>query len=758
MKPGSPFRISGYSCLRDDRSDGYAGSALLVRANLPFYQISLPSHPIDINLVAVRVFDISFISIYISQPNSSLISEILLTVASVPTPIIILGDFNGHHTSWGSSHSNTFGRLLSEMFDEANLCVINDGSITRRVLPSQDPQSVVDLTVCSPSLSFLLSWKTLPLSYGSDHFPIVITMSNCVTPQVNFNPSLKYRLTGVSRADWEYFTSTLDVATKSLIPVNIHNALSAYSMLVNVIISNADNCFPIKKQARTICRVSSPWWDSDCTAVIRNRKIAEIEYNNSMSDVNFIKYQRCAAEARKILTKKKKIGWKNFCENISPRTPSSVVWNQIKRFRGSCNYTNPSSNDPSSWIESFSDRLSPTSVPNIDSIPSSPSFISPSSYFDNDFSIIELNFALDGLKDSSPGIDGIPYSFIVNSPDSVKEYYLKLINIFFGYGIVPDQWKTQIVIPICKPGKSRSDPNSYRPIALSSVLVKVMEHMIKFRLEWIVESGNILAKTQFGFRKGMSTMDSLSLITSDIRIAFLKKESLVAVFLDIASAYDNVLLPILRNKLHQLSIPSRIVRYICNLLMDRNILIKHQGSFLPSRRVWKGLPQGSVLSPLLFSLYTHDLDHSISPLCQVLQYADDLALYVRSNSISDVKNDLNTALTLLGEWLKDHGLSLSASKSSCVIFSKKRIPPVIDLYIEQEKIRQLSSTKFLGVYLDSRLSGVSHCNYIADVCEKNINVLRSLSGVWWGSHLLPTVKNSFTMLLFVVIWIMDLFS
>lgn len=731
LKPGIQFRISGYSCLRDDRADGHAGSALFVRRTLPFSQIPLPSHSLDINLIAIRVFNISFISIYIPHPYSALIPDILLVISSVPSPIILLGDFNAHHTSWGSGHCDVFARLLLEMFDEANLCVINDGSITRRVLPSQDPKSAVDLTICSPSLSSLLSWKVLTSTYGSDHFPILISMPNCVSPQCNFNPCLKYRLAG---ADWPSFSSYLDNTSVNLTPVYSENVLSAYSMFVDTIIASANENIPLKKQASTRFRISTPWWDSDCTLAVKERKNAEIAYNNYMSPPNFIRYQRCAAKVRRVLSLKKKRGWINYCENLSPRTPSSLVWKQIKRYRGSCNSINITDNDPLSWIEAFSNKLAPPSVPYCDSIPDSTSFLPSLSNFDSNFSFHELQLALDGLRDTSPGVDGIPYSFIIKSPDCVKEYYLNLINRFFEYGSIPDQWKTQIIIPILKPGKSSSDPNGYRPIALSSVLAKIMEHMIKFRLEWIVESKGILAKSQYGFRKGMSTLDGLSLITTDIRIAFAKKESLIAVFLDIAAAYDNVLLPVLRNKLQQLSIPERLVRFISNLLMDRKILIKPQSSLLPVRNVWKGLPQGSVLSPLLYSLYTHDLDHSISPICKVLQYADDLAIYMRTNSMEDAKDNLNTALTLLDEWLKDHGLSLSASKSSCVVFSKKRIPPVIELYVGQALIRQVNGTKFLGIHLDSRLNGVPHANYISQICEKNVNVLRSLSGVWWGSH------------------------
>lgn len=733
LVPGSQFRIPGFTCLRDDRADGYAGSALFIRHSLPFSLVPLPVHSHNINLVAVRTFDITFISIYIPHPNSALIPDILCVISSVPSPIILLGDFNGHHTSWGSSHSDTFGRVLVEMFDEANLCVVNDGSITRRSLPFQDPRSAVDLTVCSPSLSPSLSWATLPSTYGSDHFPILINISNRVTPLHNFNPNLRYR---TSAAKWESYTDNLVNSASELPNLQYGTSsdffLSAYSKFVDCIISSANLHIPLKKQSSTWSKISPPWWDSDCTSAIKSRKTAELAYNASMTNEHFIEYKRTAAKVRRILSKKKKDGWKTFCENLSPRSPPSFVWRQIKRYRGTFVSPSITSYDPSSWVDDFTDKLSPTFVPPLDYLPSPLSFLPSISKLDCNFSLYELNQALNGLKDSSPGFDGIPYSFIVKSPLIIKNYFLSLINYFFEYGVVPDAWKTQVIIPIAKPGKNPSDYNSYRPIALSSVLAKIMEHLIKFRLEWIVENGNMISSSQFGFRKGLSTLDSLSIITTDIRTAIIKKESLFAVFLDISSAYDNVLLPVLRIKLQQLGIPERIVRFICNMLMDRKILVKIQGSCLSPRIVYKGLPQGSVLSPLLYSIYTSDLERSLT--CTCLQYADDLALYVNSVSRDVARNELNSSLNILGEWLKNHGMSLSPSKSYSIVFSKKRFIPSISLSISGEFIEQVNNVKFLGLKLDSRMTGVPHFSYIADKCEKNINILRSLSGVWWGSH------------------------
>lgn len=154
-------------------------------------------------------------------------------------------------------------------------------------------------------------------------------------------------------------------------------------------------------------------------------------------------------------------------------------------------------------------------------------------------------------------------------------------------------------MPALYSGKDPLDPNSRRPIALSSTLAKISESLIKHRIDWLTENGYILANTQFGFRKGMGTMGSLSLLITDIEIAFKQPGRQQA-------AYDNILLPVLKGKLNQLGLPEKLVQFIHNLLVERSVVIKSNSGFLPRRIVWKGLPQGSVLSSLLYNLYTYE--------------------------------------------------------------------------------------------------------------------------------------------------------
>lgn len=386
-------------------------------------------------------------------------------------------------------------------------------------------------------------------------------------------------------------------------------------------------------------------------------------------------------------------------------------------------------------MEEFSDRLAPPYVPNLSELPSYlTNHPENNDFLSSPFLISELRLVMDSLSDSSPGPDGIVYSFLTRSSPAALSYYLDLINTFYSSGLVPDSWKEQFVIPIPKPGKDSNLGASYRPIALSSTLCKVMEHLLKNRLDWFLESRGILPRFQFGFRKGKSITDSHSILSTDIRLAFSRGESMVAVFLDISAAYDNVLLSVLRDKMSQLSISRKVVNFISNLLMFRTIRVRWQGEVQAIRHTWRGLPQGSVLSPILFNIYSFDLDKSVNWACRTLQYADDVAIYCTDKSPLRAADMVNGALTSLGSWLNVHGLSLSSAKSSAIVFSRSLTAPPCRIVFNEEPIPIVDSVKFLGVFFDRRFVGSSHLLYIAKKCERNLNILKALSGSWWGAH------------------------
>lgn len=300
LRPNACFKIAGYACLRDDRDDGYAGSCLLINKSYSFTQIHLPPHGRNIGAVAAKVMDINFLSMYIPHPNVNLLSELTSICSYIPHPIIILGDFNTHHTSWGSHHSDSFSPYLLDLFDSINVSVINSGSPTHRVYPNQNPMSAVDLTLCSPNLSSILHWRTLPYTLGSDHYPIVISLPKTVVPIPASEPLLKYKLQGV---DWNTFAEEVDIRIRSLNPALIQDIETSYNNFTQILLECADTVFPKKKMGKKHL-LSPPWWDSECSAAVKNRKKAEKCYNMSMTSENFLKYQKSAAMCKKLLKKK----------------------------------------------------------------------------------------------------------------------------------------------------------------------------------------------------------------------------------------------------------------------------------------------------------------------------------------------------------------------------------------------------------------------------------------------------------------------
>ncbi|KAF4527958.1 hypothetical protein B566_EDAN016646 [Ephemera danica] len=154
------------------------------------------------------------------------------------------------------------------------------------------------------------------------------------------------------------------------------------------------------------------------------------------------------------------------------------------------------------------------------------------------FTINELNAAIFCTSDTAVGKDGISYSMLANSPLVIKSTLLKVINYAWTTGIFPDTWKTTIISPIPKPNKPKDQLSSYRPIALMSCVAKTFERMIKARLELYVEKNKIIPNNFTGFRKGYSTLDSLTQLINDIQIGLTNKLTTIAEMLDIKSAFD----------------------------------------------------------------------------------------------------------------------------------------------------------------------------------------------------------------------------
>lgn len=215
-------------------------------------------------------------------------------------------------------------------------------------------------------------------------------------------------------------------------------------------------------------------------------------------------------------------------------------------------------------------------------------------FLDLPFSEKELNFAISAVNTRSfPGVDRIDYHIISKFSPLGKSVLLKLYNQMYEQSVIPDEWRSYLVHFIPK-----ADSNKCRPISLSSCLGKIMERMLSNRLHWWLENNGLLSTSQFGFRKGKSCIDNLAILYSEILRGFDEKRKVPDAFLDIKSAYDNVLLDILGNKLLEIGIPSTARSFIFNMIRERKVTCRYH-EINEVKVTYKGLPQGSVLSPIL---------------------------------------------------------------------------------------------------------------------------------------------------------------
>ena len=311
---------------------------------------------------------------------------------------------------------------------------------------------------------------------------------------------------------------------------------------------------------------------------------------------------------------------------------------------------------------------------------------------------------------------------------------LEVYNHIWQTGDFPDCWHEAIVIPIPKPGKDHSDPNSYRPISLTSCVCKTLERMINDRLVWYFEHNNILTDIQCGFRKRKSTVDHLVRLESFIRDAFLNKQEVVSIFFDLEKAYDTTWKYGILKDLHEAGLRGRMPIFISNFLENRNFRVRLGSTFSDPFDQEMGVPQGSILSVTLFSLKINSLAKILSEDVQGSLFVDDFLMSYRAKNTRTCERKLQCCLRKIEEWCTENGFKFSPSKTVCVHFHNKRgMLPEPNLILNGKKIRVVRETKFLGVVFDQKLSFIPHLKALKCRCLKALDIIKVVSNQEWGA-------------------------
>lgn len=458
---------------------------------------------------------------------------------------------------------------------------------------------------------------------------------------------------------------------------------------------------------------------------------------------------------RKTIKNAKKEYWRKFCNSIGRETKIGKIWGMIKRMNGiNREYGYPVLTENESvavtdgekaemLVQSFTKVHSSSNISEEGrrgreaTLNENEEFLLQEEDADDlinvSFTKAEPNRALKKTKMSSPGKDQICYIMLNHLSESSKDILLELYNKVWEKGKVPRKWKEAVVIPIQKLGKDCKNPGSYRPIALTSNVCKIMERMINERLTYYVENKGYVSKYQSGFRRGRNTMDPALCLEHEIRKAQINRESVVAIFFDLEKAYDMMWKEGLLIKLHKIGIKGPMYRWIKDFLLERSIQVKIGKCYSDKTVIENGIPQGSIVSPLLFSIMINDVFMGLENGMGLSLFADDGAIWKRGRNLKFIMGKIQEAINKIEEWSFKWGFKFSVDKTKTMIFTKKRVVGNLKLKLYNQELERVKEIKFLGLWFDERMTWKVHVQKINDKCKKVLNVMRCLVGNEWGA-------------------------
>ena len=271
--------------------------------------------------------------------------------------------------------------------------------------------------------------------------------------------------------------------------------------------------------------------------------------------------------------------------------------------------------------------------------------------------------------------------------------------------------KTAKVIPIYK-SKARDDFSNYRPISILPTVSKILEKIVHKRLYDFMHKCNIFYPNQYGFRRKHSTLHAVTKLVTDIVQSKDKTDSTVSVFLDLSKAFDTINHDILLSKLEFYGIRGIALNWFKSYLYERKQYVTYNGTQSNTIEMSCGVPQGSVLGPLLFIIYTNDLPDCIENATTIL-FADDTTIYESASDINYLYRSMNSNLSRLTDWFRGNKLSLNVAKTNYMLFSHHiSTDESLELKMADQNIIQTNCSKFLGIHIDDKLKWNIHIDKI----------------------------------------------
>lgn len=639
-------------------------------------------------------------------------TEMLSFATSTDKEIILLGDANVDYLK----------RNVNCSFKDSLTVHGFTQTIKNATRITQSTSSLIDI-IATNMTSVIKETTVIPITF-SDH-----DMVGCVRKlnhvkfkpkQVNCRDYRKYNKDALCQdlesQDWASVFSTNDT-------------LSAWEGLKSILTSTFDHHAPIIE--KHIRGKPSPWLTSELKSFMNDRdnllKIAR--KSNKVDDFEKYKHKRNKVN---LLIKKAKSTYHQNLLNENASDPDNF-WKSIKSiykvksdekqqhqfFQFDGRKTNNSNDIANGFCKFFStivSRMKHKSIPLMNFIWRKQKklvsrtnkrfqfkFVSPS----------EIEKLLKSLKrKKSTGIDNIPANLLKDTASVISASLAHVINLSLRSGVIPRDWKIARTLPLYKSG-TKSSFDNYRPIAILPVLSKIAERVVHTQFMNFLETNNLLSDRQFGFRKKRSTETASTIFVDDIRGKVDKGEMVGAVFVDLSKAFDTLSHAKLLTKLESYGVKGVELEWFTDYLFDRHICVSYHTSTSLLQPVTTGVPQGSILGPLLFVVFFNDVTDVVKK-AKLIKYADDTVLYFGSKDVIVINNTLTDELKCLAEWLDENELliNLKKGKTECLLFGTaqklKNQKDSFKVFYKEVEVVETNFYQYLGVELTSSLSLASY--------------------------------------------------
>ena len=545
----------------------------------------------------------------------------------------------------------------------------------------------------------------------TDHFPVFCNLS---TPQITKNNLVKIQFRDMSKKNHTKFLNLLsDTNWTNAIEIS-HNPNNQTEWLSDKL-DGLFNCyFPIKTKLLTTKRLSRPWLTKAILKSIDRKhalykrvkqrtydqtgyniyrriltnliRVAKVNYYNS-------KFEHCKQDIKqtwKLINSVLKPGKKHTSlhkiihNNILITDPRHIANSLNLHFS---NIGNKLKNAlPVNNATNFSSYLPPSNPSSIYLSPSTP---------------LEVTNIIKGLKNKKQNIHSLPVKLFKQNAEILSNPISAIFNNIITSGLYPDKLKIACVTALFKSG-DKCDVNNYRPISSLPLLNMIFEKLLHARLNSFFESSKVYSACQYGFRRGVCTSDAVNKLLKNIYNSINQNMYLGAVFLDLSKAFDTVSHDILIKKLEHYGVRGTTLLLLKSYLSNRKQFVTINGTKSDIHDITIGVPQGSVLGPLLFLIFINDLPLSVKNLKSIL-FADDTTMHFSHKNIHTLVSTITSDLVHVNNWLLSNQLTLNVRKTYYIIFSLKKVPPNLRLTIGDNEIERHQFGKFLGVILDEKL-------------------------------------------------------